>query len=109
MRTAPEQSGSKDPQLDAYRGGAARKCSNQADLHSTFIDPVWPADLPQRPSLTPLPIATDQKVGGSSPSERAHVFPGRRASHSSSCSSAPSSGLILALSASPAALSSRSA
>src|SRR5215472_4799295 len=77
MRTAPEQSGSKDPQLDAYRGGAARKCSNQADLHSTFIDPVWPADLPQRPSLTPLPIATDQKAGGSSPSERATVSAGQ--------------------------------
>jgi hypothetical protein len=22
-------------------GSAAAKCSNQADLHSTFIDPIW--------------------------------------------------------------------
>jgi hypothetical protein len=44
---------------------------------------------------------------GSSPSERAQVFPGRRADHSSSCSSSSSSGLGLALSASLAALSRR--
>ena len=42
-------------------GSAAAKCSNQADLHSTFIDPLWPSDLPQRPSLTSMPLATDQK------------------------------------------------
>ncbi len=54
-------------------GGAAAKCSNQADLHLTFIDPIWPSDLPQRPSLTSLPLATDQKAGGSSPSERAQL------------------------------------
>jgi hypothetical protein len=44
-------------------GSAAAKCSNQADLHLTFIDPIWPSDLPQRPSLTSMPLATDQKVG----------------------------------------------
>ena len=38
-------------------------------------------------------LATDQKVGGSSSSERAHVFPGRRANHASSCSPSSSSGL----------------
>jgi len=43
-------------------GSAAAKCSNQADLHSTFIDPIWPSDLPQRPSSTSMPLATDQMV-----------------------------------------------
>ena len=40
--------------------GAAPKCSNQADLHLTFIDPIRPSDLPQRPSSTSMPLATDQ-------------------------------------------------
>jgi hypothetical protein len=65
-------------------GSAAAKCSNQTDLRLTFIDPIRPPDLPQRPSSTSLPLATDQKVGGSSPSERAHVSPGRPADHFSS-------------------------
>ncbi len=39
---------------------AAAKCSNQTDLHLTFIDPIRPAGLHQRPSLTFLPLATDQ-------------------------------------------------
>jgi hypothetical protein len=43
-------------------GSAAVKCSNQAAPHLTFTDPIWPSDLPQRPSLTFLPLATDQKV-----------------------------------------------
>lgn len=41
-------------------GSAAAKCSNQADLHLTFIDPICPSDLPQRPSSTSMPLATDQ-------------------------------------------------
>ncbi len=41
---------------------AAAKCSNQTDLHLTFIDPIRPSDLPQRPSLTSVPLATDQMV-----------------------------------------------
>jgi hypothetical protein len=41
-------------------GGAAVECSNQADLHLTFTDPIWPPDLPQRSSLTSMPRATDQ-------------------------------------------------
>jgi hypothetical protein len=56
-----------------------------------------------RPDLDEPDLATDQKVGGSSPSERAHVFPGRRASHASPCSPSSSSDLVLALSASTAA------
>ena len=47
---------------------AAAKCSNQTDLHLTFIDPIRPSGLRQRPSVTAMPLATDQKVGGSSPS-----------------------------------------
>src|SRR6266567_834005 len=43
--------------------GAAPKCSNQTDLHLTFIDPIRPAGLRQRPSLTSMPLATDQKAG----------------------------------------------
>ena len=60
-------------------------------------------------------LTTDQKVGGSSPSERATESPGRSAGHSSPFSSSPSSGLISALpmssaaAASSAALPSRSA
>jgi hypothetical protein len=46
-------------------GSAAAKCSNQADLHLTFTDPIWPSDLPQRPSLTSMPLATGQT--GASP------------------------------------------
>jgi hypothetical protein len=36
----------------APRGAAAAKCSNQADLHLTFTDPIRRSDLPQRPSMT---------------------------------------------------------
>jgi hypothetical protein len=43
---------------------AAAKCSNQTDLHLTFIDLIRPTGLRQRPSLTSMPLATDQKVGG---------------------------------------------
>ncbi len=39
---------------------AATKCSNQTDLHLTFIDPIRRAGLRQRPSLTSMPLATDQ-------------------------------------------------
>ena len=38
------------------------RCSNQTDLHLTFIDPIRPAGLRQRPSLTFMPLATDQVV-----------------------------------------------
>jgi hypothetical protein len=41
---------------------AAAKCSNQTDLHLTFIDPIQPAGLRQRPSLTFVPLATDQRA-----------------------------------------------
>ncbi len=41
---------------------AAAKCSNQTDLHLTVIDPIRPAGLRQRPSLTSMPLATDQTV-----------------------------------------------
>jgi hypothetical protein len=37
-----------------------QKCSNQVDLHLTFIDPIWLSDLLQRPSLTSMSLATDQ-------------------------------------------------
>ena len=42
--------------------GAAARCSNQADLHLTFTDLIRPSDLRQRPSLTAVPLATDQVV-----------------------------------------------
>jgi hypothetical protein len=45
-------------------GSAAAKCSNQADLRLTFIDPKRPSDLPQRPSSTSVPLATDQMIYG---------------------------------------------
>ncbi len=41
---------------------AAAKCSNQTDLHLTLSDPIRPTDLPQRPPLTAMPLATDQVV-----------------------------------------------
>ena len=43
-------------------GSAAARCSNQADLYLTFTGPIWPSDLPQRPSLTSMPLATDQML-----------------------------------------------
>jgi hypothetical protein len=43
-------------------GSAAAKCSNQADLHLTFTDPIWPSRLPQRPSSTSVPLATAAAV-----------------------------------------------
>jgi hypothetical protein len=43
-------------------GSPAAKCSNQADLHLTFTAPIWPSDLPQRPSLTSMPLATYQMI-----------------------------------------------
>jgi hypothetical protein len=52
-------------------------------------------------------ISTDQKVGGSSPSERANVFPGQHHGHLVTPEPSPSSGLILAVPASLAVLSSR--
>ena len=52
-------------------------------------------------------ISTDQKVGGSRPSERATVSPVRRPGHLSSGSSFSSSGRILAVPASVSRPSSR--
>ena len=49
-------------QVQTYEAVTAVKCSNQADPHLTFTDPIWPSDLPQRPSPTFLPLDTDQKV-----------------------------------------------
>ena len=43
--------------------GAAANCSNQADLHLTFTDPIlafWPA---QRPSSTSVSLATSECWG----------------------------------------------
>ncbi len=44
------------------RIGSAAECSNQTDLQLTLIDPIRPSDLPRRPSLTSMPLATDQKI-----------------------------------------------
>jgi len=38
---------------------ATAKCSDRTDLRLIFIDPVYPCDLPQRPSLTFMPLAAD--------------------------------------------------
>ena len=54
-------------------------------------------------------LTTDQKVGGSSPSERASVFPAQRHEPSESIASPVSSGRILAASVIPAASFRRSA
>ena len=43
-------------------GSAAAKCSNQADLHLTFIDPIRHSDLRRRPQPTATQLATDQAV-----------------------------------------------
>jgi len=51
-----------DRQFETGGSSAAPMCSNQADLHLTFIDLIWPSDLPQRPSLTSMPLATDQML-----------------------------------------------
>jgi hypothetical protein len=39
--------------------------------------PLQPSQAAQRPSATAPPLATDQKVGGSSPSERANEATGQ--------------------------------
>src|SRR5215472_6520169 len=52
-------------------------------------------------------LTTDQKVGGSSPSERAHVPAGHDPDSAASPSSVLSSGLVLALPVASAAASSR--
>src|SRR5215472_11515945 len=56
-----------------------------------------------------LDLATDQKAGGSSPSERANVFPAQRVEPSGSISPPVPSSRILAASAIPAASFRRSA
>ena len=50
---------------DQTVGSAAVRCSNQTDPHLTFTDPIWPSDLPQRPSPAFLPLATDLMVSAS--------------------------------------------
>jgi hypothetical protein len=60
-------------------------------------------------SLVCASLSTDQKAGGSSPSERAHEFPGHRPDASSSAPLPVSFGLILAVLASSAVVSRRSA
>jgi hypothetical protein len=57
-----------------------------AAARQSFSDrwrPLPPAPTPQKPSATLPPLATDQKAGGSSPSERATVSPGHRPDTSS--------------------------
>jgi hypothetical protein len=64
-RTAPHRSRgtrtllSYQIAMTARIGAAVAKCSNQADLHMTFINPIWPSELLQRPSLTSMPLTTD--------------------------------------------------
>ena len=48
----------------------AAKCGNQADLRLTLTDTIRPADLPQRPPLTSIRLATGLEGEASSPSER---------------------------------------
>ena len=68
---------------------------------------IGPGDSHVWTVLGDPPMPTDQKAGGSSPSERATVFPGHRVDLPLAAVPLPSSGRILAGSASSAALARR--
>jgi hypothetical protein len=85
--------------------GQPRMQLDQATAHS----PASRRVRRLRTGLDDRNLATDQKVGGSSPSERATETPGHNDRHVVSDLSASSSGRILAASSLVAAWSSRSA
>jgi hypothetical protein len=49
------------------RPRAARKCSNQTDLHLTLANLLYGSNLPERPSPTSVRLVCIQKARGSSP------------------------------------------
>ncbi len=61
--TKPDQHEARpDSVIPTGAHSCSTKCSNQADLHPTLIDPIHTSDLPKRPSLASMRLAPNLTV-----------------------------------------------